>query len=94
MGSRSKKRKEPEPVNDGTLEERLRTIFANELGVDEESITLTATVRGDLNGDSLDDVGLICAIEDEFDMSIPDEVDAEELHTFGDWLKMVEKLQK
>lgn len=63
-----------------TIFERLREIFALQLGVDEEEITLTSRFEQDLGGDSLDRVELIMAIEEAFDLEISDE-EAEKIHT-------------
>lgn len=60
---------------------KVRSIVAEQLGVDEEEITLETSFE-DLNADSLDIVELIMALEEEFDIEIPDE-DAEKLTTIG-----------
>ncbi|MGB9661996.1 MAG: acyl carrier protein [Moorellaceae bacterium] len=60
---------------------KVRSIVAEQLGVDEEDITLETSFE-DLNADSLDIVELIMALEEEFDIEIPDE-DAEKLTTIG-----------
>ncbi|WP_258361079.1 acyl carrier protein [Moorella sulfitireducens (nom. illeg.)] len=61
--------------------ERIRAIVAEQLGVEEDEITME-TSFDDLNADSLDIVELIMALEEEFDLEIPDE-DAEKLTTVG-----------
>lgn len=58
---------------------KVRSIVAEQLGVEEEEITLETSFE-DLNADSLDIVELIMALEEEFDIEIPDE-DAEKLTT-------------
>lgn len=60
---------------------KVRSIVAEQLGVDEEEITPNTSFE-DLNADSLDIVELIMALEEEFDIEIPDE-DAEKLTTVG-----------
>lgn len=60
---------------------KVKSIVAEQLGVDEEEITLDTSFE-DLNADSLDIVELIMALEEEFDIEIPDE-DAEKLTTVG-----------
>jgi acyl carrier protein len=60
--------------------ERLSGIIADRLGVAQESVTLEANFKDDLNADSLDVVELVMEVEDEFDISIPDE-DVEKLVT-------------
>nr|WP_309544567.1 acyl carrier protein [Xianfuyuplasma coldseepsis] len=54
--------------------EKLQEIIVSELGVDKEDVTLEADLNDDLGADSLDAVELIMAIEDEFDLSVSDEV--------------------
>ncbi|KUK11418.1 MAG: Acyl carrier protein [Clostridia bacterium 41_269] len=61
--------------------ETIKRIVSDQLGVEEEEIT-EATSFEDLNADSLDIVELIMALEEEFDIEIPDE-DAEKLTTVG-----------
>ena len=63
--------------------ERIKKIIAEQLGADEEEITMDSTFIEDLGADSLDVVELVMAIEDEFDMEI-DEDEAEDISTVGD----------
>jgi acyl carrier protein len=67
------------------MEERLREIIAEQLGVDESKIVPSASFAGDLDADSLDLVELIMALEEEFGVEIPD-TDAEKILTVGDAL--------
>jgi len=60
---------------------KIRSIVAEQLGVEEDEITMETSFN-DLNADSLDIVELIMALEEEFDLEIPDE-DAEKLTTVG-----------
>lgn len=62
--------------------ERLKNIVVEKLGVEESEIKPEASFIDDLGADSLDIVELIMAIEEEFDIEIPDE-DAEKLTTVG-----------
>jgi len=62
--------------------ERLKNIVVEKLGVEESEIRPDASFIDDLGADSLDIVELIMAIEEEFDIEIPDE-DAEKLTTVG-----------
>ncbi|MDK2871655.1 MAG: acyl carrier protein [bacterium] len=62
--------------------ERLKNIVVERLGVEESEIRPDASFIDDLGADSLDIVELIMAIEEEFDIEIPDE-DAEKLTTVG-----------
>jgi len=61
--------------------EKIKGIVAEQLGVEEDEITMETSFE-DLNADSLDIVELIMALEEEFDLEIPDE-DAEKLTTVG-----------
>lgn len=63
--------------------DKVKDITVEQLGVDAEDVTVEASFIGDLNADSLDIVELIMAIEEEFDIQVPDE-DVEGLKTVGD----------
>ena len=65
------------------LFEKVRDVIVRELSVPESKVTENATFDGDLSADSLDVVELVMALEDEFDVEIPEE-DAEKIHTVGD----------
>ena len=70
--------------------ERVRDIIAEQLDVDEvEEITEETSLMADLEADSLDAVEIMMALEDEFDITIPDE-DAESFKNIGDIVKYVE----
>jgi acyl carrier protein len=76
------------------LEEKVKDIIAEELGVEREKLTDSASFMEDLGADSLDTVELVMAFEKEFDIDIPDE-DAEKLRTVGAALQYLhEKLGK
>jgi acyl carrier protein len=66
-----------------TIEPRIKKIIEEQLGVESERIKPEASFIDDLGADSLDIVELVMAMEEEFDMEIPDE-DAEKLRTVGD----------
>ncbi|HZB95919.1 MAG TPA: acyl carrier protein [Herpetosiphonaceae bacterium] len=68
---------------DNNLEARLKTMIAEQLGVDEAQVVPSASFADDLNADSLDLVELIMSIEEEFGVEIPDE-DAEKIVTVQD----------
>ena len=55
------------------IKNRIVEIVANQLGIEEEDITAAASVIDDLGADSLDVVELVMALEEEFDLEIPDE---------------------
>ncbi len=76
------------------LEEKVKDIIVEELGVEREKLTDDASFMEDLGADSLDTVELVMAFEKEFDVDIPDE-EAEKLRTVGDALKYLhEKMGK
>ena len=64
------------------LFDRVKQIIVEQLGVDEEQVTLDASFVDNLGADSLDIVELVMALEEEFDLEIPDE-DAENITTVG-----------
>ena len=72
--------------------EKLKGIIVDQLDVDEDQITLEASFQDDLDADSLDVVELIMAIEDEFDIEIPDE-DAEKIATVKDAVDYIQNNQ-
>ena len=69
--------------------ERVKSIIVEQLGVDEEEVTLEASFTDDLGADSLDIVELVMAFEEEFGMEIPDE-EAEKLRTVGDAISYIQ----
>ncbi|MBQ5531512.1 MAG: acyl carrier protein [Kiritimatiellae bacterium] len=73
----------------GKLEDRVKNIIVDQLGVNEEQVTPEASFIDDLGADSLDNVELIMAFEEEFGAAIPEE-DAEKLSTVG---KVIEYLK-
>ncbi|PHI18313.1 acyl carrier protein [Lewinellaceae bacterium SD302] len=64
------------------IEEKVKQIIVDKLGVDESEVTTEASFQNDLGADSLDTVELIMEFEKEFDISIPDE-QAENIQTVG-----------
>lgn len=68
------------------LEDKVKDIIVEELGVEREKLSDGASFMEDLGADSLDTVELVMAFEKEFDIDIPDE-EAEKLRTVGDALK-------
>ena len=73
-----------------TVEEKVKKIICDQLNVPEEEVVLGASFVDDLGADSLDQVELIMAIEEEFDISIPDE-DAEKIRTVQDAVSYIKK---
>ena len=79
-------------MSTANIEDRVKDIIVEELGVEREKLTNEASFMEDLGADSLDTVELVMAFEKEFDIDIPDE-DAEKLRTVGDAFKYLhEKL--
>lgn len=71
------------------VEEKIKAIIAEQLGVKPEEVTPQASFIDDLGADSLDTVELIMALEEEFNVEIPDE-DAEKMATVGDAIRYIE----
>ena len=69
--------------------DKIKGIIAEQLGVDEEEVKLETNLAKDLEANSLDAVEIIMAIEDEFDIEVPDE-DAEKFATVNDIVSYVE----
>ena len=76
-----------------SVEERVKQIIVEQLGVDEGEVTPNASFVDDLGADSLDTVELVMALEEEFGHEIPDE-QAEKLQSVGDVIKYIEDLQQ
>ena len=70
------------------LLQKIKEIVADKLSISEDQVTEEASFIDDLGADSLDTVELVMALEDEFDMDIPDE-DAEKLTTVGKAIEYV-----
>ena len=70
-------------MSENEIYEKLKLIVKDQLGIDEEKITMDATFIDDLSADSLDIVELIMSIEEEFDMEISDS-DAEKIVAVSD----------
>ena len=70
------------------IEERVKEIIVEQLGVNEDEVIPEASFIDDLGADSLDIVELVMAMEEEFDMEIPDE-DAEKIQTIQDAINYI-----
>ena len=70
--------------------EKVKGIIVEQLGVTETSVTTDASFIDDLGADSLDIVELVMALEEEFDMEIPD-TDAEKVVTVGDVVEYIKE---
>jgi acyl carrier protein len=75
-----------------SIEERVRDLVVEQLGVKPEDVNVEASFIDDLGADSLDTVELVMAFEEAFDIEIPDE-DAEKMVTVGDAVKYLEGRQ-
>ena len=73
-----------------TIEERVKKIVVEQLGVKEDEVTNSASFVDDLGADSLDTVELVMAFEEEFDIEIPDDA-AERIQTVGDAVKFIDE---
>ena len=74
------------------IEDRVRKIVVEHLGVEAEKVTESASFIDDLGADSLDTVELVMAFEEEFGIEIPDDA-AETIQTFGDAVKFIKDAQ-
>lgn len=74
------------------VDEKVKKIICEQLDVAEEDVVSGASFVDDLGADSLDQVELIMAMEEEFDVSIPDE-DAEQIATVQDAIDYIKKAQ-
>lgn len=77
-------------MSDEEIFEKLKGLIVSQLGVEEESVKEDATFVEDLAADSLDIVELVMSIEEEFEISIPDE-DAENIVTVSDVIKYIKE---
>ncbi len=73
-----------------SIEERVKKIVVEQLGVEEDQVTADASFVDDLGADSLDTVELVMALEEEFDCEIPDE-EAENIQTLGQAVAYIEE---
>ncbi len=73
-----------------TVEKRVKEIIVEQLGVSDDEVVAEASFIDDLGADSLDTVELVMALEEEFDIEIPDE-DAEKIHTVQDAINYIQE---
>jgi len=76
-----------------TIDERVKAIVVEQLGIKEDEVRPTASFVEDLGADSLDTVELVMALEEEFKCEIPDDV-AESITTVQSAIDYIEKIQK
>ena len=72
--------------------EKVTEIVVEQLGVEEDEVTMESSFIDDLGADSLDIVALIMALEEEFDIEVPDE-EAEKITTVGDVVEYIKSQQ-
>lgn len=72
--------------------EKVRDILVDQLDVDEDTVTMDASITADLGADSLDVVDLVMSLEEEFECEIPDD-EIENIKTVGDVVKYIEEHQ-
>ncbi|HEV3138542.1 MAG TPA: acyl carrier protein [Pirellulales bacterium] len=75
-----------------SVQERVIDIVAEQLGVDKEKVTPETSFVNDLGADSLDTVELVMELEEEFDITIPDDA-AEKIQTVGQAVQYIENTQ-
>jgi acyl carrier protein len=78
---------------DKSIEQKVKEIIVEQLGVNADQVTPEAKFIEDLGADSLDTVELVMALEEEFGQEIPDE-EAEKLQSVGDVIKYIEENQQ
>ena len=69
--------------------DKIKDIIVEQLDVEEDAVTMEASIAEDLGADSLDVVDLVMSIEESFDVEIPDE-EVENIKTVGDIVKYIE----
>ena len=69
--------------------DKIKDIIVEQLDVEEDAVTMEASITEDLGADSLDAVDLVMSIEESFDVEIPDE-EVENIKTVGDIVKYIE----
>lgn len=70
--------------------DKVKKIIVDQLDVEEDKVTETASITDDLGADSLDVVDLVMSFEEEFDIEIPDD-QVEKIKTVGDIVKFIEE---
>lgn len=79
-------------MSDKTIEERVKDIIVDQLGVSADQVTADAKFVEDLGADSLDTVELVMALEEEFDVEVPDD-EAEKLQAVKDVVSFITSKQ-
>ena len=79
-------------MNPDAIFEKVKEVIVDQLGVEDEAVTTETSFIDDLGADSLDIVELIMALEEEFDLQIPDS-EAEKIATVGDVIEYIKSNQ-
>ena len=79
-------------MSDNSIEEKVRSIIVDQLGVESDKVTADAKFIEDLGADSLDTIELVMAFQENFDITLPDE-EAEKLQSVADVVAYIEKVQ-
>ena len=79
-------------MSDKSIEDRVKEIIVEQLGVSADQVTPEAKFVEDLGADSLDTVELVMAFEEEFDIEVPDD-EAEKLQSVGDVITYINSQQ-
>ena len=82
-----------EGIMSGDIEQTVKDIIVEQLGVDATEVNSEASFVNDLGADSLDTVELVMALEEAFDMEIPDE-EAEKIQTVGQAIEYIKSHKK
>jgi acyl carrier protein len=77
-------------VTEQEIETKVIKIVSEQMSVEKDTITRDTSFTNDLNADSLDTVEMVMALEEEFDIQIPDD-QAEKIHTVGQAVDMINK---
>ena len=80
-------------VKRSTIEDHVRQIIVEQSGINQEEAVLSASFADDFEADDLGTVGLVMALEEEFEIEIPDE-DAEKITTVGDAVEYINTHRK
>jgi acyl carrier protein len=75
------------------IERRVRRLIADELGIEEDEVSIDANLVDDLDADELDRVSVVMRLEEEFDLAIPDE-DVEKMKTVRDMSNYIKQHHK
>jgi len=77
-------------MRDAELTSRVKHVIQSQLGVDEKDINLNSVISTDLGADTLDTVELIIGLEEEFDITLPED-ECESVNTVGDLIELTKK---